>query len=358
MASANGADTLQNAELRSAAARVHAAGASRGRRLVARVPEPAGAAVASPRIVNASGTISSRMSGGARQHGGREAAAPARNTSAGTIDDAAEAGAVEGQADGEPALGVEPQAQDVVDGADAHGGPAEGHHQVGGEQLPGRGDERQRRRRDGERRRADEDAGARAEAADGVVDEDHQQRADEVVGRGGAARSARPASRAGAAARRDRSRARRSRSPSTASPSRSRRPPPASPDSAARPRRAAVVGRAAAGTARRRPGSSCLEDDRGRHGAGRGRELAQGGAICKGSGMKAGRAGGTRPMHDRMAKPQSRECSAHVHGSPVRHSRAPRNCATSGRPHRTSGPRTCQRTSRKASRSRTRWWRH
>ena len=74
-------------------------------------------------------------------------AAPASNTSPGTIDHAAKARAVEREADGKPAPRVEPQPEDVVDGAEAHGGPAEGHHQVGGKQLPGLGDERQGRRR-------------------------------------------------------------------------------------------------------------------------------------------------------------------------------------------------------------------
>ena len=82
--------------------------------------------------------------GGAGQHGRREARGPGEEDQRRHDHHAAEAGAVQRQADGEAALPLEPQPQDGVDGAEAHGGPGERHHQVGGDELPGRLDERRR----------------------------------------------------------------------------------------------------------------------------------------------------------------------------------------------------------------------
>ncbi len=149
-------------------------------------------------MVKASGTASSRMKAAPASMAVAKLAAAGDQHERGDDHHAAEARAVEGEADGEPAPLLEPQAQDVVDGAEAHGGPAERHDEIGGDQLPGLGHERQGRRRARKRGRAEQHAGGDAEAAERVVDEDHQQRAEEVARPCWRRRSATPASRAGA----------------------------------------------------------------------------------------------------------------------------------------------------------------
>ena len=69
--------------------------------------------------------------GRAHQHGGGEARGPRQEHQRRHDGDAAEARPVERQRDGKPAPLPEPQPENDVDGAEAHGGPGKGHHEIG-----------------------------------------------------------------------------------------------------------------------------------------------------------------------------------------------------------------------------------
>ena len=95
-------------------------------------------------------------------------------------DNAAEARAVQRQADRHAALVVEPEAERVGDHAEAGAGPAERQQRIDGIELPRRGDLADQRGRRRHRQHAGQHAVARAERPDRFADERDQQRAEQI----------------------------------------------------------------------------------------------------------------------------------------------------------------------------------
>ncbi len=95
-------------------------------------------------------------------------------------NDAAEARAVQRQADRHAALLVEPEAERVGDHAEAGAGPADGEHGVGEVELPGLAHMPDRDRADGHRTDARDHAIAGAKALDCLADKGDQRRARQI----------------------------------------------------------------------------------------------------------------------------------------------------------------------------------
>ena len=186
-----------------------------------------------PTKISTAGTTSASMTRCRDHHRRREAEMADRDDQQRHAGDAAEARAVQREADRHATLPVEPEAERVGDHAKAHAGPAEGEHSVGEIKLPGFCDLAERDRGDRRGAGASDEAVARAEFFHGLADEDDDQRAEQIE-EGGRARDQRrrPAVLRGAA-RRDRRSGRRSRMPSRRSRPGSRRRRSASPHSGA-----------------------------------------------------------------------------------------------------------------------------
>ena len=100
--------------------------------------------------------------------------------------DAAGARAVERQADREPALAIEPQAQDVADGGDVHRRRPYRHEEIDGVELPKRGDEGDESHGAAEAAGADQHHSPRSQSRNRIADKYHQGGGEQVVGGGGA----------------------------------------------------------------------------------------------------------------------------------------------------------------------------
>ena len=182
------------------------------------------------------GSSTTAITSGRSEHGVGESVVRDRQHQHRRDQDAAGACAVERQAERKPALAVEPQPDHVADGADVHRRRAHRHQQVDEIELPKRVDDGEQRDRAAEAARADQHHAPRAEPGDGVADENHQRRGEQIEAGDGGGDRARSASRAAGAARSDRRRGRKGRSPSRTPPRDSRRTPRASRRSAARSR--------------------------------------------------------------------------------------------------------------------------
>jgi hypothetical protein len=111
--------------------------------------------------------------------------APIRTTSVGGNDDTAEGGAVECDADREPAAMLEPRTHDGCDHHGAHAHPSARQQDIGGVKLPGSFRERQQRGGCGERAYPGEQKAPSPDPNHGVAGERRKNRAEQERQRAG-----------------------------------------------------------------------------------------------------------------------------------------------------------------------------
>ena len=88
--------------------------------------------------------------------------------------------------DRQPALAVEPQAENVGDRTDVHRRRSHRHDEIDQIELPGCGNERQQSDRTAKTARAGQKDSPRAEPENGIADEYDQRGGEQVIGGGGA----------------------------------------------------------------------------------------------------------------------------------------------------------------------------
>ena len=165
------------------------------------------------------GIISTSIDDRRRHHGAGKPETADRDHQQRHAGDAAEARAVQREADRHAALLSNQRPSVLVMIAEAGAGPAEREQRIGEIKLPGLADLADQRRRRPPSRQMPASRQLRGpKLRDRLADEDDQQRAEQIEEGRARTKSARPASRAGGAIRRDRRSGRRSRAPSRRSP--------------------------------------------------------------------------------------------------------------------------------------------